>query len=113
MPKKMKPVFALSILSLLIILAISQATEFDRFRILSISDAEKLLLISKISNKKKFLLDASSVKVTSNGKALEFKELRQYSIIDVKMELQKKDKNGITLDGIATEIAISEPEGSK
>jgi hypothetical protein len=110
MPRKMKLILAQIILSFLIILAIAPAAESDKFRLLSISDSEKLLLVSQIPSKKKFLLDASSVKITSNGKALEFKELKQYSIIQVKMELHKKDKNGIVLDGIATEINIPEME---
>jgi hypothetical protein len=113
MPRNMKLILAQIVLSFLIISAIAPAAEFDKFRLLSISDSEKLLLVSQIPSKKKFLLDASSVKITSNGKALEFKELKQYSIIQVKMEFRKKDKNGIVLDGIATEIEILEMESVK
>jgi hypothetical protein len=109
----MKRILSLVILSCLIIPAMAPATESDRFRLLSISDSEKLVLVSQISSKTKFLLDASAAKITANGKALEFKELKQYSIIEVKIELIKKDKSGISLDGTATEINIPELEAVK
>jgi hypothetical protein len=109
----MKLIPSMIILSLLIIPAIALAKEANKYRLLSISDSEKLLLVSQIPSKKKFLLDASSVKITANGKALEFKELKQFSVIEVKMELRKKDKNGIFLDGSATEINIPDLEIAK
>ena len=113
MTRKIKLILSLVILSFLIIPAIAPAKESDRYRLLSISDSEKLLLVSQIPGKKKFLLDASSVKITANGKALEFKELKQYSVIEVKMELRKKDKGGTSLDGTATEINIPNLEDIK
>jgi hypothetical protein len=109
----MKIILSLIILSLLMIPAIAPAKDSNRYRLLSISDSEKVLLVSQIPSKEKFLLDASSVKITANGKALEFKELKQYSIIEVKMELRKKDKGGTSLDGTATEINIPDLEGVK
>lgn len=90
--------------------AIALAVESGMYRLLSISDSEKLILVSQIPSKTKFLLDASSAKITLNGKAAEFKELRQFSIIQVKMDLLKKSKNGIDLDGTAAEIKITNPE---
>ena len=113
MPRKMKLILSLIILTFLIISAMAPAKEADRYRLLSISDSEKILLVSLIPSKEKFLLDASSAKITANGKALEFKELKQYSVIEVKMELRKKDKSGTSLDGTATEINIPNLEDVK
>lgn len=109
----MKLILSLIILTFLIISAMAPAKEADRYRLLSISDSEKILLVSLIPSKEKFLLDASSAKITANGKALEFKELKQYSVIEVKMELRKKDKSGTSLDGTATEINIPNLEDVK
>jgi hypothetical protein len=83
------------------------------YRLLSVSDSEKLILVSQIPSKTKYLLDAASVKITVNGKAAEFKELRTFSVIQVKVDLRKLSKNGIGLDGSATEIRISSPERPK
>jgi hypothetical protein len=78
-----------------------------------VSDSEKLILVSQIPSKTKYLLDATSAKITVNGKAAEFKELRVFSVIQVKVDLRKSSKNGIGLDGSATEISISSPERPK
>jgi len=83
------------------------------YRLLSVSDSEKLILVSQIPSKTKYLLDAASAKITVNGKAAEFKELRTFSVIQVKVDLRKLSKNGIGLDGSATEIRISSPERPK
>jgi len=93
--------------------AFSQAVESDKYRLLSISDSEKMILVSQIPSKTKYMLDASSAKITVNGKAGEFKELKVFSIIQVKADLKKSSKNGIEIDGAATEIRISEPENPK
>jgi hypothetical protein len=106
MPRKTKIFLFQMILAFLIFPAIAPAAEYERFRVLSISDSEKLILVSRIPGKKKFLLDASSVKITLAGKAMEFKDLKQYSVIQVKMEAGKKTRNGTDLDGIVTEIII-------
>jgi hypothetical protein len=106
MPMKIKFFLFQIILAFLIFPAFAPAFESERYRLLSISDSEKLILVSQIPSKKKFLLDASSVKITMAGKAMEFKELKQYSVIQLKMEAGKKSRNGTTLDGIATEITI-------
>ena len=90
------------------------AVESGMYRLLSVSDTEKLILVSQIPSKTKYLLDASSAKITLNGKPAEFKELKSFSIIQVKIELNKKlSKNGIGLDGSASEIKISSTEKSK
>ena len=92
---------------------IDLAVESDMYRLLSVSDSEKLILVSQIPSKTKYLLDATSAKITVNGKAAEFKELRAFSVIQVKVDLRKSSKNGIGLDGSATEIRISSPERPK
>jgi hypothetical protein len=91
----------------------SIAVESGNYRLLSISDSEKLILVSQIPSKTKYLLDAASAKITVNGKPAEFKELKTFSIIQVKMDLRKNSKSGIGIDGAATEIRISDPEKPK
>jgi hypothetical protein len=83
------------------------------FRLLSISNSEKLILVSQTLGKAKYLLDASSAKITVDGKPAEFNELKIYSVIQLKMERQKQSKNGIQIDGKATEIRVSHQEDSK
>ena len=83
------------------------------YRLLSISDSEKLILVSQIPGKAKYLLDAASAKITVDGKPAEFKELKAFSILLVKLELRKSTKNGIQIDGGATEIRISNAEKTK
>jgi hypothetical protein len=89
------------------------AVESGMYRLLSISGSEKLILVSQIPGKSKYLLDAASAKITVNGKAAEFNELKLFSILQVKMELKKSSKNGIGIDGAATEIRISNAEKTK
>ena len=86
------------------------AVELGGYRLLSVSETEKLILVSQLSDQKKFLLNAADVKITVNGKSVEFKDLSQYAIVQVQMKLSKTKKNGVNLDGIATEIAINIPE---
>jgi len=86
------------------------SVESNIYRLLSISESEKLVLVSRIPDKHKYLLDASSAKITFNGKSAEFKELKQFSIVKVKVQLGKKKKNAVELDGSAIEISISNPE---
>ena len=111
MPRKIK--LFLIILTFFVFPSIAPAAEFQKVRLLSLSDSEKIILVSQIPNKKKLLLDASSVKITMDGKALEFKELKQYSVIQIKMELGKKTKNGKAMEGIATEINIPSKESGR
>jgi hypothetical protein len=89
------------------------AVETGMYRLLSVSVSEKLILVSQIPSKTKYLLDAASAKITVNGKAAEFKELKVFSIIQVKTDLRKSNKYGIAIDGSATEIRISSPEKPK
>jgi hypothetical protein len=83
------------------------AVESGMYRLLSISASEKMILVSKIPNKTKYLLDASSAKITLNGKPSEFKELKSFSVIQVKFQNRKSKRNGIDIDGSAIEINIS------
>jgi hypothetical protein len=106
MPRKLRFFLFQIILAFLIFPAIVPAAESEKFRLLSISDSEKLILVSQIPSKKKLLLDASAAKITLEGKAIEFKELKQYSVVQVKMEAGKKSRNGNFLDGVATEITV-------
>jgi hypothetical protein len=85
----------------------SIAAESGTFRLLSVSESEKLILVSQIPSKAKYLLDAASAKITVNGKPAEFKALKDFSRIQVKMDLRKINKLGIDLDGVASEIKIS------
>jgi hypothetical protein len=80
------------------------------FRLLSVSESEKLILVSQIPSKTKYLLDASSAKITINGKPAEYKSLKAYSVLHLKMETRKSNKDGIDLDGVAIEIKISTEE---
>ena len=103
----------LTVIILLGACSFSLAVESGMYRLLSISDSEKLILVSQIPSKTKYLLDAAATKITVNGKPAEFKELKAFSIIQVKVDLHKASKNGIDLDGSATEIRISDPEKAK
>jgi hypothetical protein len=79
-------------------------------RLLSVSESEKLILISTIPNKTKYLLDAAAAKITINGKPAEFDKLTSFSIIQVRWNKSKDKRNGIRLDGIAVEIEIDPPK---
>ncbi len=84
------------------------AVESDMYRLLSISISEKLVVVSHIPTKAKYILDVSSTKITINGKPAEFRELKAFSVIQVKLELKKDDRKGVDIDGRAIEINISE-----
>jgi hypothetical protein len=86
------------------------AVETGMYRLLSVSGSEKLILVSQIPGKQKYLLDASSAKITVNGKPAEFGELDIFSIIQVRFELRKSNRNGVALDGSAKEIKVTPPE---
>jgi len=89
------------------------AVESGSYRLLSVSDSEKLILVSQIPNKTKYLLDAASAKIMVDGKPAEFSELKEFSVIQVKMELRKTSRNGVDLDGAALEIRVSNAESRK
>jgi hypothetical protein len=99
-----------TILSLLVFGASAFAVESGMYRLLSISKSEKLILVSQIPTKTKYLLDVASAKITIDGKPAEFKELEEFSILQVKLELRKTSRNGIDIDGSALEIHITNPD---
>ena len=107
-----KPKAILLMIVLLACSAISFGAE-STCRLLSVSETEKLILVSQIPSKTKYLLDAASAKITVNGKPAEYKSLKAYSIVQVKMDLRKANKDGINLDGSAIEIKISTDEKPK
>ena len=86
------------------------AVEGDAYRLLSVSTSGKFILISQAGTKTKFLLDASAAKITVDGKPAEFKNLSDYSTVHVKFVQKKSEKEGIIVDGTATEISILTPE---
>jgi len=85
---------------------ICPAIESGRFRLLSISNTSKLILVSQIPNKTKYLLDASAAKVTVDGKPAEYGTIRSYSVIRAKFELRKFTRDGVEIDGTVTEINV-------
>jgi len=102
------------IIILLLLFSITlPAIEVGMYRLLSVADTGKLILVSQIPNKTKYVLDATSAKITVNGKPAEFRDLRSYVVIQVKFELRKFGKEGIEVDGTATEIRVTVPEESK
>ena len=113
--KRMEKIFRLSIITVIactwvhVFCAPVQAFEAGSFRLLSMSKSEKLILVSRIPDQRKFLLDAADVKVTINDKPAEFSELASFTIVQVQMDLKKKRRKGVNIDGDALEIAISAP----
>ncbi len=89
---------------------ISTAVESGMCRLLSVSDSSKLILISQLPSKTKYILDAGTARITVNGKPAEFQDLKSFSVLQVKMELRKFSKDGISIDGVATEIHITIPD---
>jgi hypothetical protein len=89
------------------------ALEAGQFRLLGGAGANKMIVISQSPNKPRYILDASTAKITVDGKPAEFKELWSYSVINVKFELKKASKDGISIDGVASEIRILTPEQPK
>ena len=72
-----------------------------------------MILISQLPSKTKYLLDASTAKITVDGKPAEFPSLQAYTIVHVKFEARKGSKDGIDIDGVASEIQVSTPENRK
>lgn len=83
--------------------------ETGQFRLLSVTEAGKLILVSKIPDKTKYLLDASTAKITLDGKPAEFEDLKHYSVISVKFTIRKSKKDDVNVDGVASEIKITRP----
>jgi len=94
-------------------LASAAAVESGQFRLLSATVSCKLILVSQIPNKTKYILDASTAKITIDEKPAEFQSIQSYAIVNVKFDLKKSAKEGIDIDGIASEIKISTPENKK
>ena len=90
--------------------SISMAVESGMCRLLSVSESEKLILVSRIPDKTKFLLDVAAAKITVDGKPAEFEELKSFSVVQVKWNKSDDKRNGIRLDGIASEIEIESPK---
>jgi len=84
------------------------AAESGKYRLLSISRSEKLIVVSHIPSKTKYILDVASTKITVNGEPAEFRELKAFSVIELMLELKKDDRKGIEIDGKAIEISVSE-----
>ena len=95
------------------VMTVAWAVEARGFRLLSITETGKMILISEIPNKTKYVLDATSTKITIDGKPGEFKDLKSFTVIRVKFEPRKGTKDGIDIDGVATEILVSTPENAK
>ncbi len=89
------------------------AVESGQFRLLSVSDSTKMILVSQIPTKTKYILDAAAAKITVDGKPAEFGNLDFYTIINVKFELKKGSKEGIEIDGVASEIRVVIQENKK
>jgi len=104
---------AISLMVALLLPVTLLALESGQFRLLSQADAQKWILISQTPGKPKYILDASTAKITVDGKPAEFKDLSRYSIINVKFEFKKSSKDGINIDGVASEIRILTPEQPK
>ena len=102
-----------AIACILVFCSFALSAEFGTYRLLSLSESEKLILVSAVPGKTKFLLDASSAKITVNGNPAEYKSLKAFSLIQLKMERRKQSKIGIDLDGVAIEIRINSNEKAK
>ena len=88
----------------------SMAVESGAYRLLSISESEKLILVSRNPDKTKFLLDVAAAKITVDGKPAELEELRSFSVIHVRWNKSNDKRNGVRIDGIAVEIKIESPK---
>jgi hypothetical protein len=87
--------------------AMAFGVETGQYRLLSISSSEKLIVVSHIPDKTKYILDVASAKITIDGKPAEFKELKSFSIIQLKLELKEDERKGIDIDGSAIEIRVT------
>ena len=94
----------------LLLPVLAAALESGQFRLMSVSESQKWILISQAPNKPKYILDASTAKITVDNKPAEFKDLARFSVINVKFEFKKSKINGIDVDGSATEIRVLTPE---
>ncbi|MEJ2111172.1 MAG: hypothetical protein P8Z37_14920 [Acidobacteriota bacterium] len=88
----------------------SIALETGKFRLLSISESEKLILVSKIEDKSKYLLDVAAAKITIGENPAELDKLQAFTVIHVNWKKSDDKRNGVKLDGIALEIEVELPE---
>jgi len=95
---------------LLIFCSLSKAVESGMYRLLSVSKSEKLIVVSKIPAKTRYILDVAAAKITIDDKASELEELKSYSLIQIKLDPQKIKRKGIDIDGKAIEIRVSSIE---
>jgi len=118
---------AAALVLILTVTVLSTAIESGIYRLLSVSESTRIILIAQLGPPQaqaqaaapsktvipvgtvKYVLDATSAKITVNGKPAEFKELKNYATAQVKFELKKFSKLGIDIDGKATEIRIILP----
>jgi len=107
--KDMKRTAVLLIIGLLLPV-VAAALESGQFRLLSVAETQKWILVSQAPGKPRYILDASTAKITVDNKPAEIKDLGRFSVINVKFELKKAYKDGINLDGTATEIRVLTPE---
>ena len=101
---------AVALIAMLCCTLCAPAIESGKFRLLSASDSSKLILVSQIPSKTKYILDAASAKITINEKPAEFKDLKVYSVIQLKLDLRKTRRDGIEIDGNASEIRVTVPD---
>ena len=103
----------LFIVAVLFLTVSLSALEAGQFRLLGGAGSSKMIIISQSPGKPRYILDASTAKITVDSKPAEFKEIFNYSIINVKFELKKSSRDGINIDGSASEIRILTPEQPK
>lgn len=101
------------ILALVLWSAQLPGVEEKRYRLLSVTQTTKMILISELTTKTKYVLDASTAKITVDDKPAEFEDLKEYSVIRVDFQARKTSKDGIDLDGVASEISIKTPDNPK
>jgi hypothetical protein len=85
---------------------VAHAVQGDVYRLLSVTETSKMILVSHPTTKTRYLLDAEAAKITVDGKPAEFKALRMFSIVRVKFDARKQAKGPIEVDGVAREIAV-------
>jgi hypothetical protein len=90
--------------------SVCMAVESGMYRLLSVSESEKLILVSRTPDKTKYILDVASAKITVDGKPAELEELKSFSVIQVKWNKSNDSRNGVRLEGVAIEIEVESPK---
>lgn len=101
--------FILVILLIMGSIAYCIAEEEVTFRLLSISESEKLILVSRTSDKSKFLLDVAAAKITVDGKPAEIGELKSFTLIKLEWKEVEDKRNGVPIDGTVSEVEVASP----